>query len=153
MTQLSFLKKPLILHFVGICGSGKSTLCNSLIQFLEFENLRVIKTLDYDINIQDKDKQNERAFNRELDLLNNKYNGKNLYVQEKIVEHCLNLIRLWENAKADILLVDRWYESYDNLFPEHIITIEQAIKNSNLDMKHIFLKVAENIESNDKKIY
>ena len=143
------MAKKIILHFVGICGAGKSTLCHNLEQKFQEHQINMMKTIDYDPNIPDHERINERAFNRKLDLLNNQHYGKNLFIQEQIIEHCLSTIKFWQQNDTKIVLVDRWYESYDYLSQKHIDSIEAAIQSSDFHLIHVFLKVSNDINSND----
>lgn len=51
----------------------------------------------------------------------------------------------WKNSDYSIIIVDRWYESYDNLTNECISEIESSILEYNFTIVRIFLYIPDNI--------
>ncbi len=134
---------PVILHLMGICGAGKTTLMARLSEAFTAQGKQVLTTLDYDPAIADNLQSSSRAFSRELDHLNNQPGG----CADKIEEHALACLQQWQAASADVVLVDRWYESYDDL-PETVIArIERALLDSGLPILQVLLVVGGNLAS------
>lgn len=118
------MTSPLLIHFVGICGAGKSTLTTQLADAFRRQGLSVIATVDYDPNLPDHSYQEGRAFSRQLDAENN---ASPAGCPELIRAHTLSSMARWERSGVDVILVDRWYESYDNLPPALINDLEQEV--------------------------
>lgn len=130
-----------ILHFVGICGAGKTTLANRMAKRCTAHGGQAIGTIDWDPHVADHVRASERAFSREFDRLNNDANGGDPGIHRQIVDHALALITSWEASNANLVLVDRWYESYDHLPRGCVEEIEAAIKASGFRMQHVLLLV------------
>lgn len=139
-----------IVHFVGICGAGKSTLCGNLARRIEGYGGKVIGTIDYDPHTPDSERAAARAFHRELDQRNIAAGCVDPDVHEAIVKHTLATLTQWVESDANVVLVDRWYESYDLLPSEHISYIEAAIRSSGFRVHHVLLVVANSIFGNDQ---
>lgn len=142
------LKDRYMVHFVGICGAGKTSLCSQLALDLQKAHIPMMKTLDYDPDIPDDQRLEERAFSRLLDQQNNAQResggGKpsvSLETHQNITKHALNVLEAWQRSVAQVVLVDRWYESYDDLSEESIAQIEKAILNSNFKVLRILLEI------------
>lgn len=129
-----------ILHFVGICGAGKTTLANRLGRRCASHGGKVIGTIDWCPHTPDVERASERAFSRELDRLNNA-SGANSSVHQQIMGHSLALIESWKASDANLVLVDRWYESYDHLPRACVEEIEAAIEGSGFLFRHVLLLV------------
>ena len=138
-----------IVHFVGICGAGKSTMCADLARRIEGHGGKVIGTIDYDPHTPDHEAAAEHAFSRELDQRNIAASCLDPAVHEAIVRHTLATLTRWVESDANVVLVDRWYESYDLLPPEHVSYIEAAIRSSGFRVHHVLLVVANSIFGND----
>jgi|GEM_PF-4124456 len=141
-----------VVHLVGICGAGKSTLCKRLADRVVRHGGKVIGTIDYDPHTPDHQRTNERAFSRELDRRNIEANFLDPVVHRDIVAHTMTMLGSWMASDANVVLVDRWYESYDRLPAEHIACIEDTIRGSGFQMRHFFLVVgkdSDDRESND----
>ncbi|MBB5546617.1 hypothetical protein [Paraburkholderia fungorum] len=134
-----------IVHFVGICGAGKSTLSSRLAARIAKHGGKAIGTIDYDPLTPDDQRQSDRAFSRELDHLNNAAGGRDPDVLQKIVDHSLALIESWVRSDANVVLVDRWWESFDYLPTEHARYIETAIRSSGFRMRHVLLVVVDGV--------
>lgn len=130
-----------ILHFVGICGAGKSTLCARIADHCRSAGAKTIGTIDYDPHTPDHERAEERAFSRELDRLNMDAGSNLPEVHGQIVQHCLDTLTRWKASDANVVLVDRWYESYDNLPAESVRQIEDAIAASGFRMHHVLLLI------------
>lgn len=132
-----------IVHFVGICGAGKSTLSSRLAARIARHGAKVIGTIDYDPHTPDTDRAAERAFSRDLDRRNIAADCADPVVHQAIVDHTLDTLTRWMNSDANVVLVDRWYESYDRLPPEHIQYIEAAISSSGFRVHHVLLLIED----------
>ncbi|WP_207002611.1 hypothetical protein [Trinickia mobilis] len=130
-----------IVHFVGICGAGKSTLSNRLAARIATHGGKVIGTVDYDPHTPDTDRAAERAFSRDLDRRNIAAGCTDPAVHQEIVDHTLATLTRWMDSDANVVLVDRWYESYDLLPADHIKYIEAAISSSGFRVHHVLLLV------------
>lgn len=130
-----------IVHFVGICGAGKSTLASRLAPRITRHGGRVIGTIDYDPHTPDSARAADRAFSRELDQRNIESDFSDPTVHLAILDHTLASLNRWKESDANVVLVDRWYESYDHLPSEHVERIESAIRESGFRMKHVLLLV------------
>lgn len=130
-----------ILHFVGICGAGKTTLTNRLGKRCADHGGRIVGTIDWDPHTPDHERASDRAFSRELDQLNSAANGADPAIHRRIVDHALTMIESWKNTDANLILVDRWYESYDHLPRDCLDEIEAAINASGFRMRHVLLAV------------
>ena len=117
-----------IVHFVGVCGAGKTTLATLLAARCTSHGGKTIGTIDWDPHTADSDRQSERAFSREFDRISNGGNDPDIHA--KIVRHSIGLINAWRRSDANLVLVDRWYESYDNLPAECLSSIELALSKS-----------------------
>lgn len=129
-----------ILHFVGVCGAGKTTLATRLAARCMAHGGKAIGTLDWDPHTADCERQAERAFSREFDRINNEGNDPDIHT--KIVQHSLGLIEAWKRSDANLVLVDRWYESYDNLPAKCVDQIEGALAASGFKVTVVNLLVA-----------
>lgn len=138
-----------IVHFVGICGAGKSTLSSRLAARVAKQGGKVIGTIDYDPHTPDDQRQSDRAFSRELDRLNIETGCADPVVHQNVVDHALATIDRWMQSDANVVLVDRWYESYDNLPSAHVEYIEAAIRSSGFRMHHVLLVVADGVFGNE----
>jgi len=132
-----------ILHFVGICGAGKSTLSSRLAVRIANHGGKVIGTIDFDPHTPDTDRSAERAFSRALDQRNIKTSYSDPAVHQEIVDHTLGMLTRWTESDANVVMVDRWYESYDNLPREHVKYIEAAIQSSGFRVHHVLLRVED----------
>ncbi|WP_186214440.1 hypothetical protein [Burkholderia gladioli] len=130
-----------IIHFTGICGAGKSTLSKRIADRIMMHGGKVIGTIDYDPHVPDHERAHDRAFSRELDRRNMTAGCNDPAIHEAIVEHALESLSRWVSSDADVVLVDRWVESYDGLRKDHISRIENAIVSSGFRMKHVLLTV------------
>lgn len=138
-----------IVHFVGICGAGKSTLSARLARRIASHGGKVVGTIDYDPHTPDDARVEERAFSRQLDQLNLAADCADPRIHDAIAEHTVQMIGRWAEADANVVLVDRWYESYDNLPRSHVEYIETAIQSSGFRVRHVFLVIGEGIFDND----
>lgn len=136
-----------IIHFVGMCGAGKTTLSNRLAKRCAGVGGQAIGTIDWDPHIPDATQESSRAFSRELDRLNTQAGGSNPLVHQQIVAHTLESIASWTRSKANFVFVDRWYESYDNLPPAARNEIEAAVQKSGFKMRHVLLTVEDTPEA------
>lgn len=132
-----------IVHLVGICGAGKSTMAGRLARRVTSHGGKVIGTIDYDPHTPDHERAADRAFSRELDLRNVAAGCADAAVHDTIVEHTLATITRWVKSDANVVLVDRWYESYDGLSADHIKYIEAAISSSGFRVHHVLLLVED----------
>lgn len=130
-----------IIHFVGVCGAGKTTLANRLAARCTSHGGKVIGTLDWDPHTADGDRHSERAFSREFDRISNE--GSDPAIHDKIVQHSLGLIEAWKHSDANLVLVDRWYESYDDFPAECTMQIEKALMESGFQVKVVNLVISE----------
>jgi len=130
-----------ILHFVGICGAGKSSLCATMAKLCESRGAKTVGTIDYDPHTPDDERAEDRAFSRELDRLNNEASRNDADVHRQIVQLCLAALARWRDSHANVVLVDRWYESYDDLPAACVQEIEDAIAASGFKMHHVLLLV------------
>lgn len=128
-----------IVHFVGVCGAGKSTMQERLAQRIEQSGAVAIRTIDYDPRVSDDRRQEDRAFNRRLDAINNSAGRED--GAELIVSHTLALLERWKSSNANVVLVDRWHESYDNLPVSDIKRLEEEISASGFQVRHVHLVV------------
>lgn len=141
-----------IIHFMGICGAGKSTLSSRLAARVTQFGGKAVGTIEYDPHTPDHLRANERAFSRELDQLNIAAGYTNPAIHERIVDHTLSMLEQWARSDANVVLVDRWYESYDGLPAEHVACIEAAIQSSGFRVHHVMLVVAKDVLSNDEEV-
>lgn len=129
-----------IIHFVGVCGAGKTTLANRLAARCSSHGGKAIGTLDWDPHTADGERQTDRAFSREFDRISNEGNDPDIH--DKIVQHSLGLIDTWKRSAANLVLVDRWYESYDNFPVDDVEQIERALADSGFRVTVVNLLVA-----------
>jgi signal recognition particle GTPase len=115
-----------IVHFVGMCGAGKSTLSSRLAARVARHGGKVIGTIDYYPHTPDHERAADRAFSRELDRRNIEADCTDPAVHQGIVDHTLASLSRWVESDANVVLVDRWHESYDNLPSAHVEYIEAA---------------------------
>ncbi|MEZ0605714.1 hypothetical protein ACAX43_26630 [Paraburkholderia sp. IW21] len=134
-----------IVHFVGICGAGKSTLSSRLASRIAKHGGNVIGAIDYDPHVSDSDRSSDRAFSRFLDHRNIRTGCADPVVHQAIVDHTLTTLGCWVASDANVVLVDRWYESYDGLPHEHIEYIETAVRSSGFRVHHVLLVVADSV--------
>jgi hypothetical protein len=134
-----------IIHFVGICGAGKSTLSSRLATRIGQHGGKVIGTIDYDPHTPDTARSAERAFSRELDRRNIEAEYLDPLVHQEIVDHTLAMLGRWAESDANVVLVDRWYESYDNLPSAHVEYIEAALRSAAFRIRHVLLVVADRV--------
>lgn len=138
-----------IVHFIGICGAGKSTLSSRLAARVALHGGRAIGTIDYDPHTPDTIRLSERAFSRDLDRRNIEADCSDPAVHQEIVDHTLATLRRWMESDANVVLVDRWYESYDNLPRTHVEYIEAAIRSAGFRIHHVLLIVANGVFGNE----
>lgn len=141
-----------ILHFVGVCGAGKTTLANRLAKRCAASGGRAIGTLDYDPHTPDHERTGDRAFSRELDRRNNAVGGHDLSIHREIVDHSLALLDAWRQSDANVVFVDRWHESYDHLPRNCQSEIEMAIVASGFRFRRILLLVADGIQGDEEEL-
>lgn len=134
-----------ILHFIGINGAGKTTLSNRLATRCERFGGKAIRTIDYHPHIPDNEHPDDRAFSRELDRLNNESGRNDSSIHQQIVKHSLAQIERWKTSDANVVVADRWYESYDGLPSACMDEIEAAIKASGFRLVRIFLLVSQGL--------
>lgn len=134
-----------ILHFIGINGAGKSTLSNRMAARCERFGGKAIRTIDYHPHIPDNQHPDDRAFSRELDRLNNEAGRNNFNIHRQIVENSLAQIERWKASDANLVVADRWYESYDGLPSACMDEIEAGIKASGFRLVRIFLLVSQGL--------
>lgn len=134
-----------ILHFIGINGAGKTTLSNRMATRCERFGGKAIRTIDYHPHIPDNEHPDDRAFSRELDRLNNEAGRSDSNIHQRIVTHSLAQIERWKASDANVVVEDRWYESYDGLPSVCMDEIESAIKASGFRLVRIFLLVSQGL--------
>lgn len=134
-----------ILHFIGINGAGKTTLSNRLATRCELFGGKAIRTIDYHPHIPDHEHPDDRAFSRELDRLNNEAGRSDSNIHQQIVKHSLAQIERWKASDANVVVADRWYESYDGLPSACMDEIEDAIKTSGFRLVRVFLLVSQGL--------
>lgn len=138
-----------ILHFIGINGAGKTTLSNRLATRCESFGSNAIRTIDYHPHIPDHQHPDDRAFSRELDRLNNEAGRCDPNIHQRIIAHSLAQIDRWKASNANVVVADRWYESYDGLPAVCMDEIEAAIKASGFRLVRIFLLVSPGLGDDD----
>ena len=132
-----------IVHFVGICGAGKTTLAQRLATRCARHGAKALTTIDWDPHTPDHEQGSKRAFSRALDLENNAAGRTNPAIHRKIVDHTLGLLAAWAASDANLIAVDRWYESYDDLPLWCRAEIESAILAAGFRLQIVCLTVDE----------
>ena len=139
-----------IVHFVGVCGAGKSTLASRLAKRCVTFGGKATGTIDYDPHTSDHERADERAFSRELDRRNNAAGGHDPAIHREIVAQSLARLDAWKRLDTNVVLVDRWYESYDHLPRNYLTEIETAIAASGFHFRRILLLVADGIQGDEE---
>jgi energy-coupling factor transporter ATP-binding protein EcfA2 len=125
-----------ILHFVGVNGAGKSTLGKNIAGRCAAHGGKVIFDSE------------RRAYNAAFDRAN--AGRTDSAIHRQVVDGALALINEWKRSDANVVIVDRWYESYDfQLPPACLEEIEAAIAASGFRMTLIHLVVGKDILSDD----
>jgi hypothetical protein len=117
---------------MGVNGAGKTTLAPLIAQTLDVPCI-----LDCE----------ERAFSRELAIGVDK-SDKQLH--RRIVEHCKSMADAWKNDPADVVIVDRFYETYvteSGIGPTEINEIEEYIQSCGLHGLWINLVLPDDFEA------
>lgn len=123
-----------ILYLIGVNGAGKSTLAHKIADRCSAHNGHVIVDAE------------ECAFNR-------KFMGRrDAATHREIVNHSIALIDDWKRSTANLVIVDRWYETYITecgLEPEHVVEIEDALKESGFNIRLINLVIGSDVRYDD----
>jgi ABC-type oligopeptide transport system ATPase subunit len=123
-----------ILYFIGVNGAGKSTLAHNIAERCKAHGGHVI--LDAE----------ERAFDR-------KFMGRSdAETHHEIVSHCIALIDDWKRSTANLIIIDRWYETYITecgLKSEHVDEIEDALKESGFNIRLVNLVIGSDVRVDD----
>lgn len=131
-----------IVHFIGPCGAGKTTMSTRMAERCRKYGGKAIGTVDWDPHIPDDQRAADRAFSRMLDQRNNAASGKDQAVHEDIVQYSLAMIASWERSDANLVLVDRWYESYDDFPFECATQINNALAKSGFTVTVVNLHIS-----------
>lgn len=138
-----------IVHFVGICGSGKTTLSNRLVNRCFAHGIIPKGTIDWDPHVADDLYLTKRAFRRDLDLAmaDDPYN---IDIQSKIIDHSLQLINQWIDSDVNLVVLDRFIESYDYLSAKDIQKVQSALAASGFTVIQVLLVIGLNISRLDQ---
>lgn len=71
-------------------------------------------------------------------------------IHREIVDHSLALLDAWRRSDVNVVLVDRWYESYDHLPRDYQSEIETAIAASGFRLRRFLLLVTDNIRGDEE---
>ena len=125
-----------ILHFVGVNGAGKSTLALQVSRRLQRRGKTVIRDSEhYAYN---------PAFDRTIARLSLEE------ARLRILDRAVSAIESWADVGADVVIVDRWHESYDQeLLPEQLSVIEAAVRNAGFALQLVHLVVGKDGQSDD----
>lgn len=129
-----------ILHFIGICGAGKTTLSRRLVERCRAHGGRAASTIDWDPHLPDGECLRERAFRRDLDIALIA-NPMDKGVHRQIVAHSLDVVDGWRQSNFNLAVVDRFVESYDHLPAEAVLEIQNAMVASGYTVTNILLVV------------
>jgi len=125
-----------LLYFIGVNGAGKSTLAKRLAD-------RCIK--HGGIVIIDSE---NRAYNKEFDCANTGSTDQSVHRQ--VIDGAIALIEEWKRSDANLVIVDRWYESYDiELSLSSLEEIEAALKSSGFRVRVVHLIVGGSFSGAD----
>lgn len=128
--------KRTILHIVGANGSGKSTLGRMLRDRLNAEG---------EIALLDSEHQ---AFNLDLDSFLS-YQKPDV-ARQLILDSALALIAGWARSFAKVVIVDRWFESYDILLTEEqLAQIEAAVISAGFQLQRVHLVIGRDAKTDD----
>jgi adenylate kinase family enzyme len=137
-----------ILHFAGICGAGKTTLSNRIASRCHAHGGVASSTLDWDLRVPDQRRLTERAFRRDLDLALIA-DPTNTAIHRQIVDHSLAVIADWKESKSNLVVVDRFVESYDHLPPDAVREIQGALAESGFRVSQVLLVIGLELNRHD----
>ena len=137
-----------ILHFAGICGAGKTTLSNRIVNRSRAHGGVASGTLDWDPHVPDQHRLTERAFRRDLDLAMIA-DPANTDIHRQIVDHSLQVIAEWKMSTSNLVVVDRFVESYDYLPPNDVREVQSALAASGFTVSQVLLVVGLYLDRHD----
>ena len=125
-----------ILYFVGVNGTGKTTLANMVANRCKANGGSVILDAEH------------RAFDRRF------MGRRDTVAHNEIVDSSLALIDEWKRSDANLVIVDRWYETYITecgLPLEYVVEIEGALKSSGFNVHLQHLVIGKTVMSDDRE--
>lgn len=137
-----------LLHFVGICGAGKTTLSKHMVDRCRAQGGVTIGTLDWDPHVQDESRVADRAFRRDLDLAMIA-DPADAMIHREIVNHSLQVIENWKASNANLVVVDRFIESYDYLPSAAMCEVQSALKESGFIVSQALLVVGLELDRHE----
>lgn len=126
--------------FAGVCGAGKTTLSTRLVERCRSHGGVASGTLDWDPHVPDQHRIPERAFRRDLDLAMIT-SPTDAEINRQIVDHSLTMIEQWKQSPANLIVVDRFVESYDHLSAEDINEVQLAMAASGFTVIQVLLAI------------
>jgi thymidylate kinase len=129
-----------ILAFTGICGTGKTTLSSKIVNRCRAHGAIASGTVDWDPHVPDHHRLTSRAFRRDLDLAMIA-DPLNTDIHRQIVDHSLRMIDEWKKLNANLIVVDRFVESYDYLPSTAVRAVQSALKSSGFTVSQVLLTI------------
>lgn len=129
-----------VLHFMGVCGAGKTTLSQRIADRCRRYGGIAVGTVDWDPHTADQDRIAERAFRRDLDQAMSAAPGDTA-VHDAVVEHSLSMVDRWRRTQANLIVVDRFIESYDHLEVVARARIQDALAAAGFSVLQVLLVV------------
>ena len=118
-----------IVHLIGVNGSGKSTLGRRLAQRCASHGGKAI--LDSEQRAYDPDFERANAGRSDFHALH-----------RETADRAIALLNDWARSDANLVVVDRWHESYDFALPANLLDeIDSAIASSGFRLRLVQLLV------------
>jgi len=134
----------IIIQFIGINGAGKTTLAERLAR--RCAGHRVPHILDSEEHAYQPGL--DHYFQAKLEDSGQPHPDLVLECQMRIVHEALGMIERWRTSPARVIIVDRWFESYDvQLTDLQRAGIEQAIQDAGFSVHIIHLVLGNSMVS------
>lgn len=127
-------------HFMGMCGAGKTTLSKRLVDRCCRDGGAAVGTMDWDPHVADQERIAERAFRRDLDEAIIK-TPEDAAVRREIMRHSLEMVEAWRATDANLIVVDRFIESYDQIDAQDRRLVQDALAAAGFSVTQVLLMV------------
>jgi hypothetical protein len=129
-----------VIHFMGICGAGKSTLSRRLADRCRRRGGQALGTMDWDPHVADQERVADRAFRRDLDQAMITA-PEDVSIHRDIVRHSLDVIEAWRATSANLIVIDRFIESYDHLGDADRRMVQDSLAEAGFTVTQVLLVV------------